>query len=259
MGFLGGLIKGIGKGLSGGGLGTALSIGSSLLGAIGAGKQKREGRRMLASAVDPGYVIPDEFKKNVGEAENMARVGLPSEQYNLATTNIQRGTQAGLRQLGRMSNPFAGIASLQRGQNDALAGLDASNAAARRQNMLGAMNARSAMAGQKLAQQQYSQQAYADQVNQANALIGAGRQNAAGALGSLGQFGMYQSLYGNSGQGRGSNTAGTKSLPTGGISTGGFNAWQLPGAMGGSALPGNNLSGYGSRLNPINPATGRPR
>lgn len=180
-----------------GGIGGAISIGSSLLGLLGGIGQKKRAKKMLAGLKDPGYVIPEEFKKNVGEAENMARVGLPSEQYNLATTNIQRGTQAGLRQLGRMSNPFAGIASLQRGQNDALAGLDASNAAARRQNMLGAMGARSAMAGQKLNQQQYAQQRYMDQVNQANALMGAGQQNTAGSLGSLGQFGMMQSLYGN--------------------------------------------------------------
>lgn len=191
---------GLGKLLGGlGGIGGALSIGSSLLGLIGAGKQRREGKKMLAGLKDPGYVIPDEFKTNVGEAENMARVGLPSEQYNLATTNIQRGTQAGLRQLGRMSNPFAGISSLQRNQNDALAGLDASNASARRQNMMGAMNARGAMANQKLAQQQYAQQGYADQYNQAMSMIGAGQQNKASSLGALGQFGMMKSIYGGNG------------------------------------------------------------
>jgi hypothetical protein len=233
-----------------GGIGGAISIGSSLLGLLGGIGQKKRAKKMLAGLKDPGYVIPEEFKKNVGEAENMARVGLPSEQYNLATTNIQRGTQAGLRQLGRMSNPFAGIASLQRGQNDALAGLDASNAAARRQNMLGAMGARSAMAGQKLNQQQYAQQRYMDQVNQANALMGAGQQNAAGGIGSLGQFGMMQSLYGN----RPIPTEEPKPyLGAGGISTRGFNLWQLPGAGlgGGSGLPGNNLSGLITKINPI--------
>jgi hypothetical protein len=177
------------------------------LGAIGklfsGASQAKRGRKMLAGLKDPGYQIPDEFKTNVGEAENMARVGLPSEQYNLATTNIQRGTQAGLRQLGRMSNPFAGIANLQRGQNEALAGLDASNAAARRQNMLQAMGARREMAGQRLNQQQYAQQRYMDQVNQANALIGAGRQNTAGAFGSLGNIGLGMIGAGGSGGGGG--------------------------------------------------------
>jgi len=179
-----------------GGIGTALSIGSSLLGLIGANKQKKEGKRMLAGLKDPGHVIPPEYEKNLGEAENMARIGLPSEQYNLATTNIQRGTQLGLRQLGKMSNPFAGISSLARNQIDAFAGLDASNAAARRQNMLQAFAARRDMGGQKLAQQQYAQQGYADQYNQAMSMIGAGQQNKASSLGALGQFGLYSSIYG---------------------------------------------------------------
>jgi hypothetical protein len=244
-----------------GGIGGAISIGSSLLGLLGGIGQKKRAKKMLAGLKDPGYVIPEEFKKNVGEAENMARVGLPSEQYNLATTNIQRGTQAGLRQLGRMSNPFAGIASLQRGQNDALAGLDASNAAARRQNMLGAMGARSAMAGQKLNQQQYAQQRYMDQVNQANALMGAGQQNTAGGLGALGQFGMMQSLYGQGGASQMGNSNNLQSIysqrplsvPSG------FNNFTNP-----SINPnlykfaGNNLSGIGSRLNTINTAK-RPK
>ena len=126
----------------------------------------------------------------MAQAEQMSRMGLPAEQYNLAATNIQRGTQAGLRQLGRMSNPFAGIAGLARGQSDALASLDAANAAARRQNLLGAMGARTQLAQAKLAQQQYAQQRYMEQVNQANALIGAGRQNVSGALGGLANIGM---------------------------------------------------------------------
>ena len=67
---------------------------------------------------------------------------MPSQEYNLAGTNIQRGTQAGLRQLGRMSNPFAAISGLQRGQTDAFSRLDAQNASVRRQNILQAMGAR---------------------------------------------------------------------------------------------------------------------
>jgi hypothetical protein len=89
-----------------------------------------------------------------------------------------------------------------------------------------------------------------DQVNQANALMGAGQQNAAGGIGSLGQFGMMQSLYGN----RPIPTEEPKPyLGAGGISTRGFNLWQLPGAGlgGGSGLPGNNLSGLITKINPI--------
>jgi len=177
-------------------IGTIATIGAIAAGAGAAAKgisgasQVSRGKKALRRAVDPGYNIPKEFETNLSQAENMARVGLPSQEYNLASTNIQRGTQAGLRQLGRMSNPFAGIAGLQRGQSDAFARLDASNAAARRQNMLQAMGARRELAGQKLAQQQYAQQGYFDKVNQANALIGAGRQNVAGAFNTVSNIGL---------------------------------------------------------------------
>lgn len=178
---LGGLISGLG----------------SLFQGISGANQQKKARKMLKAAKDPGYQIPEEFQTNLGQAEQMARQGLPAEQYNLATTNIQRGTQAGLRQLGRMSNPFAGITGLARSQSDSLAQLDAANAAARRQNILGAMGARTQLAQQKLAQQQYGQQRYFDQVNQANALMAAGRQNVAGALSGLGNIGMMVGMSGS--------------------------------------------------------------
>ena len=111
-----------------------------------------------------------------------------------------------------MSNPFAGISGLARSQSDSFANLDASNAAARRQNMMGAMGARRELAGQKLAQQQYAQQQYADQYNEAMSMLGAGQQNLAGSLGSLGQFGMYKSIYGNKGGG-GNPTLASLGLP----------------------------------------------
>lgn len=180
-----------------GGLGGAIGAGSSIIGLLSGLGQKARGNRMLRNAVDPGYKIPKEFGKNLLEAESLARTGLPSEQYNLASTNIQRGTAGALGALGKFRNPMAAVSNIQRNQNDALASLDAQNAAARRQNILQAMGARREMAGQQLAKQQYAQQVYADQVNQANALIGAGSQNFAGGLSSLGQLGLMQSLYGN--------------------------------------------------------------
>jgi hypothetical protein len=174
-------------------LAGGIVAGTGILGKLFSGaSQVRRGKKQLAEALksDPGYNIPKEFEENLAKSENMARTGLPSQEYNLATTNIQRGTQAGLRQLGRMSNPFAGIAGLARSQSDSLGRLDAANAQARRQNILQAMGARRELAGQRLAKQQYAQERYFDRVNQANALIGAGRQNVSGGFGSLVGLGM---------------------------------------------------------------------
>jgi len=223
-------------------IGAIISGVSALGQLVSGGSQKKKANKMLDALRDPGYKIPEEFKTNLAQAEQLSRQGLPAEQYNLATTNIQRGTQAGLRQLGRMANPFAGISGLARSQSDALAGLDASNAAARRQNILGAMGVRSQLAQQKLAQQQYSQQRYMDQFNQANALKAAGLQNIAGGLGSIGNIGMMLSMYGGGGSGGSKNPT---SLPTGNINYKpfGFNPSS-------PSLGGNNLL---QGINPIIP------
>lgn len=174
--------------------------------------QQAKGKKMLKKAKDPGYVIPEGFSKNVGQAEQMARTGLPSQEYNLASTNIQRGTQAGLRQLSRMSNPFAGIAGLARSQSDSFARLDAQNAAARRQNILQAMGARREMAAQQLAQQQYAQNRYFDKVNEAQARIGAGTQNIFGGLSDIGTAAIMSGMGGGSGaSGASSDTSGAGS------------------------------------------------
>ena len=176
--------------------GLGLAAGAGLLKAGLGFLQQAKGKKMLKKAKDPGYIIPEGFSKNLGQAEQLARTGMPSQEYNLASTNIQRGTQAGLRQLSRMSNPFAGIAGLARGQSDSFARLDAQNAAARRQNILQAMGARREMAGQQLAQQQYAQNRYFDKVNEAQARIGAGTQNIFGGLSDIGTAGIMSGMGG---------------------------------------------------------------
>lgn len=242
---------GAGKLISGlGGIGGLLSIGSSIAGILGGIGQKKRGRKAMEEAekLNPGVAG---YENIANEAKQAARQGMSAQEYNLAQTGIERGTQTGLRQLGRMSNPFAGISAAQRNQNDAFAQLNASNEGIKRQNRAASWAAQSQL-------QQARQQQYSDAYNAAQALMGAGQQNTASSLGALGQFGLMQSIYGQGNQGRGNRNPGNNPLPSGGISTGGFNSWQLPGSMGGSALPGNNLSGYSSRLNAINPSTGRP-
>jgi len=177
-------------------LGMGIAAGAGLLKAGLGFLQQAKGKKMLKNTVDPGYVIPKGYEQNLGQAEQMAKGGIPSQEYNLASTNIQRGTQAGLRQLSRMSNPFAAISGLARSQSDSFSKLDASNASAKRQNILQAMGARREMAGQQLAQQQYSQNRYFDKVNEANARIGAGTQNMFGGLGDIGTAGIYGSMGG---------------------------------------------------------------
>ena len=89
-------------------VGAGIGVAAGATKAISGASQVKKGKKALAAAKDPGFQVPEDYYTNLAQAEQMARRGLPAEQYNLAATNIQRGTQAELRQLGRMSNPFAG-------------------------------------------------------------------------------------------------------------------------------------------------------
>lgn len=173
---------------------SAVALGSSVLKGIGGLFQSGKAKKMLRGLRDPGYKIPSGFYKNLAQSEQLARTGMPMEQYNLAKQNIDRTVSGGTRALSRSANSSAGVASLVRAGIEGGLNLEAQNAAARRQNILQAMGARRELAGQELAKQQYAQQRYMDQVNQANALRGAGIQNTFGALGdvaNIGMMGMY--------------------------------------------------------------------
>ena len=195
-----GLLKGLGSLLGGAGAANPAMLGLGALGSIGQGIagifQAGKAKKMMRRLKDPGYNIPKEFAQNLAISESMAKEGMPAEQYNKGQQDINRAGTAGIRAISRSSNPSAGAASLLRGQTDALNNLNVANASARRQNILGAMGARRELAGQKLAQQQYEQQAYSDAYNQANAMRGAGIQNQIGGMSGLGQLGLYSNIYG---------------------------------------------------------------
>ncbi len=180
-------------------IGLAISAGAGLLKAGAGFLQQAKGKKMLKKTVDPGHVIPGGYGKNLGQAEQMAKGGLSPQEYNLASTNIQRESQARMRELGKRSNPFAGIAGLARSQSDSFSRLGAQDAQMRRQNILQAMGARREMADQQLAQQRYAQNRYFDKVNEAQARIGAGTQNMFGGISDIGQAGMMASLGGKGG------------------------------------------------------------
>jgi hypothetical protein len=199
-------------GTLGGGAAMANPVGMGIAAGAGILKtglgflQQAKGRKMLKRTVDPGYKIPKGFGQNLAQAEQMARTGMPSQQYNQAQQNISRNVGTGVRALSRSANPAAGVAGLVRAQNDATLGLDVSNAAAKRQNILQAMGARREMAGQQLAQQQYQQNRYFDKVNEAQARIGAGTQNIFGGISDIGTAGIMSGINkaeGSSGAGGG--------------------------------------------------------
>ena len=222
-------------------VGMGIAAGAGLLKAGLGFAQQLKGKKMLKKTIDPGYKIPKGFGQNLAQSEQLARVGMPSQQYNQAQQNISRNVGTGVRALSRSANPAAGVAGLVRAQNDATMGLDVSNAAAKRQNILQAMGARREMAGQQLAQQQYAQNRYFDKVNEANARIGAGTQNIFGGISDIGTAG----LMGMAGKG----TASVSPNVDAGAYTGSFGTNPSVGQFG-TRLGGSQSGGFGSGMLP---------
>lgn len=196
--FLGGSTGATGAaGKAGGFLGklggplSAIGVASGALKGILGLFQKGKANKMLKQLRDPGYVIPAEYTKNLAQAEQLAKSGMGAEQKNMFQQNINRGLATGTRGLSRSANPSAGVASMVRAATEGGLNMASMDEQIKRQNIREAMGFRREMAGQKLAQQQYNQNRYMNAVNQANALKGAGMQNAFGGLSDIGTIGAY--------------------------------------------------------------------
>lgn len=177
---------------------AGIAIGAGVLKGVGGIIQSGKGNKMAKRAIDPGYKKPPGFAKNLAIAENLAQTGMPAEQYNKAQQDINRAGTAAYR---AKADTTGGIASIFRAQTDAFNNLNVANANQRRQNILNAMGFRRESAQQDLAEQNYNQQRYFNNMNQANALKGAGMQNIFGGLTDIASAGAtaygYGKGYGN--------------------------------------------------------------
>lgn len=151
----------------------------------------------------PTYQIPDEYKQNLALAQNMAKIGLPQQQYN-NQVNAILGNQAGaVSALGNSANPGAGLASIVRGGNAAFGNLNAQDAAARQANQRYAIAQNSALGNQKLQEQQYNQfDKYSENFNRAQALRGSSSQDLQNGINGAAQIGAGIAMNGNYGFGK---------------------------------------------------------
>lgn len=172
----------------------AIGLGLAGLGALAKGIsgiiQGGRANRIIRENPRPFQTVQNEYFQNVNDAEQMARTGLPQEQYNLALQNQQRNQTGVLRALGRSANPSAGLAGLLRASNDATMNLDARNAEARQMNRRYLAGQRGILAGQKKEAFDWNQKSrYLAKMAEAQALRGAGAQNLMGAFGDVQQIG----------------------------------------------------------------------
>lgn len=110
-----------------------VAAGTAAYQAIKGAKQKREARKIQAEA-------NTQERSNLAEARRMAMTGLPEAQYQRSLQQIYRQQALGLSGLRDRRSALAGLPALQQSTNDALANLNAQDAAARRSAELTALN-----------------------------------------------------------------------------------------------------------------------
>lgn len=168
------------------GISAIPSLVKGIGGLLGIGK----GNRMARNNPRPILQVNENIAKNAAMAEQMARTGLPQQQYNQALQNQQRNFNGVTTALGRSANSSAGLAGLLRASNDAALNLDVQDANARQNNQRFAFGQRSALANEQNRVIDYNQvQKYRENAAAAAETINAGRQNAFGGLSDLSQIG----------------------------------------------------------------------
>lgn len=169
-------------------LGLAIAGAGALMKGITGALQARKANQIDKANQLPIQNVQNEYFQNVADAENMARVGMPKEQYNLAINNLNRNMAGGLRRLGGSNQS---LASMIRAGNDSTLRLDANNANDRTRNRLNLFQQRNILAGQKNSVFDWNKkQPYIANLAKAEALRGAGMQNAMSAFSDLSQGGM---------------------------------------------------------------------
>jgi len=170
------------------------ALGKGIFGAI----QNHQASEIEKNNHRPTMGVQQELNDNVATADQMARIGLPQQQYENQLNDIQRNQAGGLYALGHSANPGANIASVVRAGNDATNNLNAEDAAARNRNTLALIQQRGILANAKQNAWNYNYaDKYSENLAKSQALRGAGTQNIAGALNDIGGAGMSMLGYGS--------------------------------------------------------------
>lgn len=204
-------------------------------------KQKQEANKLQRDNQRPTESVPEDIYANQQMAQNMSLNGLPSEQYEAAKKNIQRGQAAAIASAQDRRSATGNIGAIQQGTNDAYGNLDAASAQARHQNQLGLIGVNNEVAGWKDKVFDWNQkQKYIQNQNYAMSLLGSGNANIYGGIDKA--AGGLAQAYGN-GAFDGIGGGGSSS----GLDTSSAYDTSLANTGGSAGNPANNYS----TLNPL--------
>jgi len=195
-----------------GNLGGWLGLASGVVGLVSGLFRGRQARRMERQNPYPTATVDPLIAENQARAQQMAQVGLPQAQYNLALQNIQRNQAGALRAAQQSSRGPVNVASIVDRTNQATLQLDAADAAARMQNQRLAMQQNSALAAENQRAWNWNEaQRYQELAGRIAQLRTAGQQDLWGGIGMLGQLaasGTFNNLLGGGGNNSGGNSGG---------------------------------------------------
>lgn len=183
-------------------LGGWVGLASSAIGLISGLFRGRKAKKLERQNPYPTATVDPLIVENQARAQQMAQVGIPQAQYNLALQNIQRN-QAGALRTAQSSGRPANVASILDRTNQATLQLDAADAAARMQNQRLAMQQNSALAAENQRAWNWNEaQRYQELAGRIAQLRTAGQQDLWGGIGMLGQLaasGTFDGMFGGNG------------------------------------------------------------
>lgn len=205
----GGMFGGGGSG--GSNLGGWVGLASSAIGLFSGLFKSRRARKLEKQNPFPTATVDPNIQANQARAQQLAQIGLPSAEYDLARRNIQSDF-AGALAASQTSGRGVNIAGLLGQANKATLQLDAANAAARMANERLAMQQNSALAAENQRVWNWNEAGQYQMLAQRIAqLRQAGQQDLWGSVGMLGQLaasGTFNGLFGGNNSGGQGNSGG---------------------------------------------------
>lgn len=172
------------------GIGTAIGLGSSLIGGIFGGLQRNQARKLERNNILPLQSVNSNILANQAMARQQAQVGLAQSQYN-QIRNQQNGNLATVLSTASRTGRNIPVAGLLRQANIGTQNLNIQDAQARQQNQRLLMQQNGVIAQEEQRVFNWNKaQPYLRTAQQVASMRNAGTQNIFGGIGTIAQMGI---------------------------------------------------------------------
>jgi hypothetical protein len=139
-------------------------------------KREKEAKDKLSRLQKPEYVIPQEIKDNLTEAEARSLEGLPASQKKEYIQNLERSQTAAMQESGNRKGGLIGVQNAIQTSNNAYNELVSKDAVARENNRNKVAGARTDLANEKLRKQASEKLDYQNELSSIQGDLGASIQ-----------------------------------------------------------------------------------